>query len=68
MLAAYLFIGVIFVAWTWFTNANLQYICSDCEDWIEVLACVIVFTWHVIIWPIDILRAFAALFADEEET
>ena len=68
MLATYFSIGVICVAWVLITNANLRYVFSDCKDWTEVLACVLVLAWHVVIWPVDILRAFAALFADEEET
>ena len=56
MLLAYLIIGMIFVAVVIYSNDKLQDMISNPADFVEVLAVIIVLTWHIVIWPIDIVR------------
>ena len=66
MLLAYLVIGMIFVAVVIYSNDKLQNIISNPADYLEVLAVIIVLTWHIIIWPIDIVRGVIRALNKEE--
>ena len=66
MLLHYLIIGMIFVAVVIYSNDKLQSMISNPADFVEVLAVIIVLTWHVIIWPIDIVRGIIRVLNDEE--
>ena len=66
MLLAYLIIGMIFVAVVIYSNDKLQNMISNPADFVEVLAVIIVLTWHIIIWPIDIVRRVIRIFNEEE--
>ena len=66
MLLAYLIIGMIFVAVVIYSNDKLQNMISNPADYLEVLALVIVLTWHIIIWPIDIVRGVIRVLNEEE--
>ena len=66
MLLHYLIIGMIFVAVVIYSNDKLQNMISNPADFVEVLAVIIVLTWHVIIWPIDIVRGIIRVLNDEE--
>ena len=66
MLLAYLIIGMIFVAVVIYSNDKLQNMISNPADYLEVLALVIVLTWHIIIWPIDIVRGVIRVLSEEE--
>ena len=66
MLLAYLIIGMIFVAVVIYSNDKLQNMINNPADFTEVLAVVIVLTWHIIIWPIDIVRGIIRVLNEEE--
>ena len=66
MLLAYLIIGIIFVAVVIYSNDKLQNMISNPADYLEVLALVIVLTWHIIVWPIDIVRGVIRALNGEE--
>ena len=66
MLLAYFIIGMIFVAIVIYSNGKLQNMIRNPADHLEVLALVIVLTWHVIIWPIDIVRGVIRALNEEE--
>ena len=66
MLLHYLIIGMIFVAVVIYSNDKLQNIISNPADFVEVLAVIIVLMWHIIIWPIDIVRGVIAVLNKEE--
>lgn len=66
MLLAYLIIGMIFVAVVIYSNDKLQDMISNPADFVEVLAVIIVLTWHIVIWPIDIVRGIIRVFNEEE--
>ena len=66
MLLTHLIIGMIFVAVVIYSNDKLQNTISNPADFVEVLAVIIVLTWHVIIWPIDIVRGVIRLLNEEE--
>ena len=66
MLLAYLIIGMIFVAVVIYSNDKLQNMISNPADFVEVLAVIIVLTWHIVIWPIDIVRGVIRIFNKEE--
>ena len=66
MLLHYLIIGMIFVAIVIYSNDKLQNMISNPADFVEVLAVIIVFTWHAIIWPIDIVRGVIRALNEEE--
>ena len=66
MLLAYLIIGMIFVAVVIYSNSKLQNMIRNPADHLEALALVIVLTWHIIIWPIDIVRGVIRALNEEE--
>ena len=66
MLLAYLIIGMIFVAVVIYSNDKLQNMIRNPADHLEALALVIVLTWHIIIWPIDIVRGVIRALNGEE--
>ena len=66
MLLHYLIIGMIFVAVVIYSNDKLQNMISNPADFVEVLAVIIVLTWHTIIWPIDIVRGIIRVLNEEE--
>ena len=66
MLLAYFIIGMIFVAIVIYSNDKLQDMISNPADYLEVLALVIVLTWHIIVWPIDIVRGVIRALNGEE--
>lgn len=66
MLLAYFIIGMIFVAIVIYSNDKLQNMIRNPADHLEVLALVIVLTWHTIIWPIDIVRGVVRALNEEE--
>ena len=66
MLLAYLIVGMIFVAIVIYSNDKLQNMTRNPADHLEVLALVIVLTWHTIIWPIDIVRGVIRALNEEE--
>ena len=66
MLLHYLIIGMIFVAVVIYSNDKLQNMISNPADFVEVLAVVIVLTWHIIIWPIDIVRGVIRVLNEDE--
>ena len=66
MLLHYLIIGMIFVAVVIYSNDKLQNMISNPADFVEVLAVIIVLTWHTIIWPIDIVRGVIRVLNEEE--
>ena len=66
MLLAYLIVGMIFVAVVIYSNGKLQNMISNPADFVEVLAVIIVLTWHTIIWPIDIVRGVIRALNEEE--
>ena len=66
MLLAYLIIGMIFVAVVIYSNDKLQNTIRNPADHLEVLALVIVLTWHIIVWPIDIVRGVIRALNGEE--
>ena len=66
MLLHYLIIGMIFVAVVIYSNGKLQNVISNPADFVEVLAVIIVLTWHVIVWPIDIVRGIIRVLNEEE--
>ena len=66
MLLAYLIIGMIFVAIVIYSNDKLQNMIRNPADHLEALALVIVLTWHIIIWPIDIVRGVIRALNEEE--
>ena len=66
MLLHYLIIGMIFVAVVIYSNDKLQNMISNPADFVEVLAVVIVLTWHIIIWPIDIVRGVIRVLNEAE--
>ena len=66
MLLAYLIIGMFFVAVVIYSNDKLQNMINNPADHLEVLALVIVLTWHIIIWPIDIVRGVIRALNGEE--
>ena len=66
MLLHYLIIGMIFVAVVIYSNDKLQDMISNPADHLEVLALVIVLTWHIIVWPIDIVRGVIRALNEEE--
>ena len=66
MLLAYLIIGMFFVAVVIYSNDKLQNMINNPADHLEVLALVIVLTWHIIVWPIDIVRGVIRALNGEE--
>ena len=66
MLLAYLIIGTIFVAVVIYSNDKLQNMIRNPADHLDALALVIVLTWHIIIWPIDIVRGVIRALNEEE--
>lgn len=66
MLLAYLIVGMIFVAVVIYSNDKLQNMIRNPADHLDVLALVIVLTWHIIIWPIDIVRGVIRALNGEE--
>lgn len=66
MLLTYLIIGMIFVAVVIYSNDKLQNAISNPADFTEVLAVIIVLAWHIIIWPIDIIRSVIAVLNEEK--
>ena len=66
MLLAYLIIGMIFVVVVIYNNDKLQNMIRNPADHLDVLALVIVLTWHTIIWPIDIVRGVIRALNGEE--
>lgn len=66
MLLAYLIIGTIFVAVVIYSNDKLQNMINNPADFTKVLAVVIVLMWHIIIWPIDIVRGIIRVLNEEE--
>ena len=66
MLLAYLIVGMIFVAVVIYSNDKLQNMISNPADFVEVLAVIIVLTWHIVIWPIDIVRVIIRVLNEEE--
>ena len=66
MLLTYLIIGMIFVAVVVYSNGKLQNMISNPADFVEVLAVIIVLTWHIVIWPIDIVRGVIRALNEEE--
>lgn len=66
MLLAYLIVGMIFVAVVIYSNDKLQNMISNPADFVEVLAVIIVLTWHIVIWPIDIVRGVIRVLNEEE--
>ena len=61
-----LVIGMIFVAVVIYSNDKLQNMIRNPADHLEVLALVIVLTWHIIIWPIDIVLGVIRALNGEE--
>ena len=59
-------IGMIFVAVVIYSNGKLQNMIRNPADHFEVLALVIVLTWHIIVWPIDIVRGVIRALNGEE--
>ena len=66
MLIAYLIIGMIFVTFVTNSNSKIRNAFSNTTDWVDTLAVIVVFMWHTISWPIDILRAIIIVFSEEE--
>ena len=66
MLLAYLIVGMIFVAVVIYSNDKLQNMIRNPADHLDALALVIVLTWHIIIWPIDIVRGVIRALNEEE--
>ena len=66
MLLAYPIIGMIFVAVVIYSNDKLQNMISNPADFVEVLAVIIVLTWHIVIWPIDIVRIVIRVLNEEK--
>ena len=66
MLLAYLIVGMIFVAVVIYSNDKLQNMIRNPADHLDALALVIVLTWHIIVWPIDIVRGVIRALNGEE--